>query len=159
MGRTAMSPLSGKRSKIRPPGGRRFRSAALEEMLSAAEKEYPREWVGALLGDRGVLEKVVTMRNEADDPFRGYSSRPEFLHHVSILYPEFKFIGIAHSHPEGDSRMSPVDYEHAVPGMVYFVIPVIAGRADRIGVWEIPVDDTPRMQVQSFPEDPYDRQP
>jgi proteasome lid subunit RPN8/RPN11 len=139
--------MSGRRDKPRPPGGRRFRYAAIEEMLSAAEKAYPQEWVGALLGDRGMLEKVVTMRNEADYPFREYSSRPEFLRHSTIVFPELQLLGVAHSHPDGDSQMSPIDRDHAIPGLVYFVIPVIAGRADRIGVWEIPLASSDGMQV------------
>jgi proteasome lid subunit RPN8/RPN11 len=139
--------MFGKKDDSSPLSGKRFRVAVLEEMLSAAEKAYPREWVGALLGDRGVLEKVVTMRNEADDPFREYSSRPEFLLHVAILYPEFKLIGVSHSHPDGDSQLSAADLAHAIPGLLYFVIPVVAGRADRIGVWEIPLASSDGMQV------------
>jgi proteasome lid subunit RPN8/RPN11 len=139
--------MSGKSAETRPPGGRRFRYAVIEEMLSAAEAAYPQEWVGALLGDRGVLEKVVTLPNEDMRLRFKFHVPPAYLASAVYANPELQLLGVVHSHPDGDSQLSPVDLQHAVPGLVYFVIPVIAGRADRIGVWEIPLASSDGMQV------------
>ena len=118
-------------------GRRRFRSAALEEMLAAAEAAYPQEWVGALLGDRGQIEKVVGLPNMDVNPLDGYYASPTDLLSVVVQNPGLELLGVAHSHPNGDSQLSPVDREHALPGLWYIVIPVISGRANRIGLWQL----------------------
>jgi len=100
------------------------------EMMAAAEAAYPREWVGALLGRDGEIMEVITLSNcsklpevsftvEAKDLLSGYQ-------HIGM-----ELIGFAHSHPDAEPEMSTEDLDYAIHGLLYIVVPVIAGRAQR----------------------------
>ena len=98
------------------------------EMMAAAEAAYPREWVGALLGRDGEIMEVITLSNCSKLPEVSFTVEAKDLlsayRHIGM-----ELVGFAHSHPDSRPEMSTEDLDNSIPGILYVVVSVLAGRA------------------------------
>ena len=101
------------------------------EMMAAAEAAYPQEWIAALFGNNGEIQKVLHLHNLSEYPLSVFSVPPEELIEACGLMRGRQLIGFAHSHPDGDEHLSWQDSEDLLPCLLYVVVPVLAGRAQR----------------------------
>lgn len=125
----------------------------LDAIKRHAEREYPRECCGLLIGrieDDGrtrVVVEIYPVSNEWEER--------EALHHRMRITPkdymraerEFSqqnlgVVGNYHSHPEHPAIPSQFDLEHLAPWptMSYLVVSVRAGRAGEVRSWELAAD-------------------
>jgi proteasome lid subunit RPN8/RPN11 len=93
-----------------------------QTMLVHAERTYPNECCGAMLGHSAANKKVVTEAVALDNAWNGaqgdrYQVRPE-----DLLEAEKKaraqgldLIGIFHSHPDADAYFSETDLKNSCP--------------------------------------------
>jgi proteasome lid subunit RPN8/RPN11 len=94
-------------------------------VLNHAQSNPEEECCGLLAGrDRTILH-VFPARNVADRPAVAYEIAPEELFRImrEIRAAGLEFLGIYHSHPNGDNQPSSRDIERAYyPDAAYFII-------------------------------------
>jgi proteasome lid subunit RPN8/RPN11 len=94
-------------------------------MMEAAQREPGRECCGLLAGREGIITQAFPAENVASDPARNYEIAPR---EIIRLMREFRaaglqFLGIYHSHPNGEIKPSPRDVELAYYSEeVYFIL-------------------------------------
>jgi len=97
----------------------------LGKLLEHARRQANRECCGLLAGQDGVITQAFPARNVARDPKRNYEIAPV---EIVQLMREFRvrrlgFLGIYHSHPNGDNVPSPRDIELAYYSeAIYFIV-------------------------------------
>lgn len=120
----------------------RLTRAHAREIERAAERAYPYECCGVLIGTETSGDKVVTDLRRAqnareDRPERRYAIAPEELlaaeqwaraHGVDV-------IGYYHSHPDAPPSPSAHDRAHAWPWVSYVIVSVECGRAASMMSW------------------------
>lgn len=111
-------------------------------IASDAERAYPREGCGLLLGRMAGEARLVLearpARNAADSAARDrYLIEPE-----EVLRAErearsagLDLLGFYHSHPDHPASPSEFDRQHAWPWYVYLIVSVAAGRAGALRAW------------------------
>jgi proteasome lid subunit RPN8/RPN11 len=113
-----------------------------EIMVDHAQKTYPDECCGAMLGviEDGV--KTVRVALPLDNAYEGaqrarYELRPE-----DLLYAQkegrkrgMDVIGIFHSHPDCDAYFSKTDLENSCPWYSFVVLSVREGKFDHANSW------------------------
>jgi len=93
--------------------------------MDHAKRESLRECCGLLAGRDGVITHAFRAENVAADPMRNYELAPK---EIVRLMREFRahgleFLGIYHSHPNGDNAPSPRDIELAYYSeAAYFIV-------------------------------------
>ncbi len=108
-----------------------------QAMVLHAEKTYPNECCGAMLGRTLNGKKVVTEVLPLENAFHGsqgsrYELRPQDLlaadreAHTTGL----DLIGIFHSHPDCDAYFSKTDLENACPWYSFVVLSIQSGKFD-----------------------------
>ena len=127
----------------------RLGATHLEEVRRHAEREYPDECCGLLLGrfgeggEKRVVETVtVSNAREAEERY-----------HRSLITPEeylkgerharsrgLDIVGNYHSHPDHPAEPSEFDREHAWPTWSYVIVSVRAGRTADLRSWELEPD-------------------
>jgi proteasome lid subunit RPN8/RPN11 len=101
------------------------RRKVLGQLLEHARRQPNRECCGLLAGRNGVISQAFPARNVAADPKKNYEIAPV---EIVRLLREFRartlgFLGIYHSHPNGDNVPSPRDIELAYYSeAVYFIV-------------------------------------
>jgi len=101
------------------------RRSALGQLLEHARRQPNQECCGLLAGSNGVITQAFPARNAAKDPKRHYEIAPA---EIVRLLREFRqrnlrFLGIYHSHPNGENVPSPRDIELAYYSeAVYFIV-------------------------------------
>lgn len=118
----------------------RFRAAAWQSMISAAEGGYPHEVVGILVGNRheGIVDEVVPLFNErADSPENRYRVSGLVLARAEAAVEERgkEIVGYYHSHPDHPARYSRFDCEHALPTMAYPILSIREGKLAEAQLW------------------------
>lgn len=122
-------------------------TAILERIQHHAEKAYPEEGAGFLLGScsadgntRQVAELSV-LKNAREPDARGnrYLITPEDYLDVELEAAErgLELIGVFHSHPDHPDRPSDFDREWAQPYFSYLITSVVAGAARGSRAWRL----------------------
>lgn len=123
----------------------------LAAILAHAERSTPEECCGILIGRAGRVEEVVVTRNLAEnDRERRYAIDVRALidTHKRARELGLEILGYYHSHPEGAARPSALDLEQALPGAVYLIVALAAGRATGARGW--------RLENGAFGEEPLE---
>ena len=110
---------------------------AWDLMVAHAEKTYPNECCGAMLGPIDGDVKTVRVALPLENAYPGaqrerYELRPE-----DLLYAErearakgMDLIGIFHSHPDCDAYFSKTDLENSCPWYSFVVLSIKSGKFD-----------------------------
>lgn len=122
-----------------------------------AERTYPHECCGALLGSEGSDGvRAVAALHEADNRREAEAAPRRFL----ITAEDYKAIehaarersldvlGFYHSHPDHPARPSDYDREHAIPWYSYVIVAVQGGVAGETTSWILD-DDRVSFQEES----------
>ena len=110
---------------------------AWQAMVAHAEKTYPNECCGAMIGaiegDRKQVTLAVPMENSYSGPQGArYELRPEDLLAADrkARATGLDLIGIFHSHPDCDAYFSKTDLENSCPWYSFVVISIKGGEFD-----------------------------
>ena len=129
-----------------------FPCSVLEAISAHAEKAYPQECCGFLLGYEGrpCLRASVPGRNlntlRAQDRFE--IDPQEFLQaQMEAEGWGGEVLGFYHSHPDGAAVPSAYDRERAWPEYLYLIIPVAGGQAGKARLWQLDAPDEPFVEV------------
>ena len=101
------------------------RRKVLGQLLEHSRRQPHQECCGLLAGRNGVISQAFPARNVAADPKRNYEIAPV---EIVRLLREFRarrlgFLGIYHSHPNGDNVPSARDIELAYYSeAIYFIV-------------------------------------
>ncbi len=119
----------------------------VEEIKLHAEKTYPEECCGILIGEVRGLQKVVfeilkVENSREDERKRRYVIRPQDYINAEKYAREkgFDIIGFYHSHPDHPASPSDYDKEHAFPFLSYIIVSVEKGRAGEVKSWVLRED-------------------
>ncbi len=120
-----------------------------EEIVGHAEREYPHECCGLLLGrleggGRKAVVEILPVSNAREAAAR---------HNRSLITPEeylrgerrararrLDIVGNYHSHPDHPAVPSQFDLEHAWPTWSYVIVSVREGQAADVRSWELAAD-------------------
>ena len=120
-----------------------------DEIAGQAEREYPHECCGLLLGRLGgdgrkAVVEVLPVSNAREEAAR---------HNRSLITPEeylrgerraraarLDVVGNYHSHPDHPAAPSQFDLEHAWPTWSYVIVSVRSGKAEDVRSWELASD-------------------
>jgi desampylase len=88
---------------------------AIERLLAEAERAFPKESCGLLLGRAARIEEVVPARNVHPAPDRHFDIDPQALidAHRAAREGGPRVVGYYHSHPHGPAEPSPTDRAQA----------------------------------------------
>jgi proteasome lid subunit RPN8/RPN11 len=111
--------------------------AAWDLMVQHAEKTFPNECCGALLGTIDGETKTVTKAVAIENSYTGaqgarYELRPEDLLEADrqARAAGLELIGIFHSHPDCDAYFSKTDLENSCPWYSFVVLSIKGGKFD-----------------------------
>jgi len=120
----------------------RIESGPWQAMLAHAEKAYPNECCGAMLGVTEGDTKTVREAMPLENAFAGaqvarYELRPEDLLAADAAARErsMDLIGIYHSHPDCGAYFSKTDLENSCPWYSFVVLSVQKGAFDHANSW------------------------
>lgn len=106
-------------------------------MLLHAERTYPNECCGAMLGRIAGEKKIVIEAVPLDNVFTGeqrhrYELRPEDLLAADKAARErgLDLVGIFHSHPDCNAYFSETDLKNSCPWYSFVVLSIANGRFD-----------------------------
>ena len=113
----------------------KFSKIVSTQMESAAQKAYPCECCGILVGkksEKGEIE--VTEIREATNQIQGDQQATHFSIDPLSLYNiereldsrDLEIVGFYHSHPDCKAILSDEDRKYMVPGLVYTIMSVTA---------------------------------
>jgi len=115
------------------------------------EATYPHECCGFLLGNvdenRRIVKQTYGAQNQrSDSPHNRYQISPQEYMRAERLAAEtgLEIIGFYHSHPDHPARPSQFDLKNAWPGLVYVIVGVNDGKADKMTTWVL-ADDRSRF--------------
>lgn len=103
----------------------RIRREISEQLRDDARRVPAQECCGLLAGRDGVITHAFAARNVASDPAKSYEIAPERIVQLmrDMRAAELEFLGIYHSHPNGQNEPSPRDIELAYYSEeVYFIV-------------------------------------
>ena len=108
-----------------------------QTMVLHAERTYPNECCGAMLGHLLEQKKQVVDAVPLENSFSGeqkarYELRPEDLLEAdkAARARGLDLIGIFHSHPDSDAYFSQTDLKHSCPWYSFVVLSVYNGKFD-----------------------------
>ncbi|MEO6758286.1 MAG: M67 family metallopeptidase [Saprospiraceae bacterium] len=122
---------------------------AWDLMVAHAQKTYPNECCGAMLGPIDGDEKTVRVALPLENAYDGaqrerYELRPE-----DLLFAErearkngMDLIGIFHSHPDCDAYFSKTDLENSCPWYSFVVLSIQKGQFHHANSWLPNMDQT-----------------
>lgn len=118
-------------------------------MVLHAERTYPNECCGVMLGHVQGNDKRVTEALPLENVFTGaqhdhYQVRPEDLLKAESAAREhgLDLIGIFHSHPDCEAYFSETDLKNSCPWYSFVVLSVSRGRFDHAASFLPDVDQT-----------------
>jgi proteasome lid subunit RPN8/RPN11 len=127
----------------------RIEPEAWAAMLAHAEKAYPYECCGAMLGSSDADEKRVRRAVELENSYTGaqnarYEIRPEDLLAAdrAARRDGLDLIGIYHTHPDCDSYFSETDLKNSCPWYSFVVISVRGGKFAAATSWLPNIEQT-----------------
>ena len=110
---------------------------AWETMVSHAEKTFPNECCGAMIGSIDGDTKSVTLAVPMENAYEGaqgarYELRPEDLLAADkkARAAGLDLIGIFHSHPDCDAYFSKTDLENSCPWYSFVILSIKRGEFD-----------------------------
>ena len=112
---------------------------------------YPHECCGALIGrDRVVIEALALPNATAEGPRRRFLVRPVDYQAAERRASErgSELLGFYHSHPDGPSRPSQVDLDHAWPAFAYVIVAVVDREPGSLTSWRLR-DDRSRFDEEA----------
>jgi proteasome lid subunit RPN8/RPN11 len=125
----------------------------LHAIRAHAERDYPRECCGALLGRAGsgpapgATKWVLALepagnRREADASTHRFLITADDYRAIERVAREksLDVLGFYHSHPDQPARPSEYDREHALPSFSYVIVSVRSGCADGLTSWTLDDD-------------------
>jgi proteasome lid subunit RPN8/RPN11 len=143
-----------------------FSKEALAALVEHAERGYPHEVCGLLLGEDlpdsysnngGVLSRLIRAVVPVDNSFEAGERYHRFLiGPADILRAErqarqagLDVLGVYHSHPNAPARPSEYDREHAAwTTWTYLIVPVRDGRAGQALAWHLREDRSAFDEVE-----------
>ncbi|HEX6897799.1 MAG TPA: M67 family metallopeptidase [Bryobacteraceae bacterium] len=111
----------------------RIEKPAWDAMVSHAEKTFPKECCGVMVGSDGVVREAVPVPNAYTGPQEDFFVMdPQDLSRVDreARGKGLEVLGIFHSHPNCDAYFSKRDLEHSCSWFSYVVLSVKNGRFD-----------------------------
>lgn len=132
----------------------RIEEVPWQEMVAHAEKTYPDECCGVMLGQSDAIKTVceaVALDNAATGSHRArYELRPDDLLRADREARERKMevIGIYHSHPDCDAYFSQTDLKNSCPWYSFVVLSVKGGRFDHAHSWLPDAEQTEAVQEE-----------
>lgn len=133
---------------------------AVAAIRAEAERAYPHEGCGALLGrpEASILEALPITNRESEAPRTRFHVSPSDYMRVEELADErgLRLLGFWHSHPDHPARPSPTDRRYAWEGLLTLVIAVETGRAAALTAWEVDGDGFRelRLSTETSPKEP-----
>ena len=120
-----------------------------DAMVLHAERTYPNECCGAMLGriagDKKVVVEAVQLQNAwAGEQGERYAVRPEDLLSAdqAARARGLDLIGIFHSHPDCDAYFSETDLRNSCPWYSFVVLSIQNGRFDHANSFLPDIDQT-----------------
>lgn len=127
----------------------RIEPEAWTAMLAHAEKAYPYECCGAMLGSTDAGEKRVSRAVALENAYAGaqnarYEIKPEDLLEAdrAARRDGLDLIGIYHTHPDCDSYFSETDLKNSCPWYSFVVISVREGKFAAVTSWLPNIEQT-----------------
>ena len=118
-------------------------------MVAHAQRTYPNECCGAMLGSLDGDTKVVSEAIALENAFEGaqaarYELRPEDLLAADKAARErgMDLIGIYHSHPDCDAYFSKTDLQNSCPWYSFVVLSIQKGEFHHANSWLPNFDQT-----------------
>ena len=136
----------------------RLKSADIEEIKQIAQKTYPHECCGVMVGSvengvKTVTELIPAENQRTDSPANRYLITPELLNELEkkLKGTDRAIVGFFHSHPDVPARPSTYDQDHAWPWYSYVIVSVNRGQAGEIHNWKLRDDrsafDAEKMEL------------
>jgi proteasome lid subunit RPN8/RPN11 len=111
--------------------------AAWDVMVSHAQKTYPNECCGAMIGAIDDTGKTVRVAVPLENAFTGEQGARYELRQEDLLRADSEarqrgmdLIGIFHSHPDCDAYFSKTDLENSCPWYSFVVLSIKNGKFD-----------------------------
>jgi proteasome lid subunit RPN8/RPN11 len=161
------SPSPAASAQTTPAAALAVSAADMEAIGRHAERTYPEECCGFLLGrmpapERNgatLVERVVPAANERQDSRHNrFVMSPETVlaAHKEARAAGLAVVGYYHSHPDHPAEPSEFDREHAWPGLSYLIVAVHGGVVDRARSWRLR-DDRERFDEEHLATVPANR--
>jgi len=127
----------------------RIDPAPWKRMVAHAQRAYPDECVGAMLGSNDNGVKKVSVALELDNAHEGSRRSRYELRNEDLLRADaearkrnLEMIGIYHSHPDCDAYFSETDLKNSCPWYSFVVLSVRNGEFDHANSWLPDPDQT-----------------
>jgi proteasome lid subunit RPN8/RPN11 len=136
----------------------RLKSADIEEIKQIAQKTYPHECCGVMVGSvengvKTVTQLIPAENQRTDSPANRYLITPDLLNELEkkLKGTDRAILGFFHSHPDVPARPSTYDQDHAWPWYSYVIVSVNKGEAGEIHNWKLKDDrsafDAEKMEL------------
>ena len=136
----------------------RLKSADIEEIKQIAQKTYPHECCGVMVGSvengvKTVTQLIPAENQRTDSPANRYLITPDLLNELekNLKGTDRAIVGFFHSHPDVPARPSTYDQDHAWPWYSYVIVSVNKGEAGEIHNWKLKDDrsafDAEKMEL------------
>ena len=136
----------------------RLKSADIEEIKQIAQKTYPHECCGVMVGSvengvKTVTQLIPAENQRTDSPANRYLITPDLLKELEkkLKDTDRAIVGFFHSHPDVPARPSTYDQDHAWPWYSYVIVSVNKGEAGEIHNWKLRDDrsafDAEKMEL------------
>ena len=136
----------------------RLKSADIEEIKQIAQKTYPHECCGVMVGSvengvKTVTELIPAENQRTDSPANRYLITPDLLNELEkkLKGTDRAIVGFFHSHPDVPARPSTYDQDHAWPWYSYVIVSVNRDQAGEILNWKLRDDrsafDAEKMEL------------
>jgi len=115
----------------------------LKLIRDEAEKAYPFECCGFLLGEPNRIHSIIPATNNSDEEKRRrFRIDPDdyISAEQSAAESGFGVIGFYHSHPDHPAYPSENDREQALPYYLYIIVAVKSGQAGDTTCWRLAED-------------------
>ena len=129
----------------------RVRNEIRLELVKHAQKQPHEECCGLLAGNGGVITRVLTARNAAEEKTKNYEITSEELFRLmrEIRRADLQLMGIYHSHPNGKNEPSARDIERAYyPDVAYFILSPHANAQQPIRAFTIREASASELEIQ-----------
>ncbi|MCH7803552.1 MAG: M67 family metallopeptidase [Acidobacteria bacterium] len=136
----------------------RLKSADIEKIKQIAQKTYPHECCGVMVGSvengvKTVTELIPAENQRTDSPANRYLITPDLLNELEkkLKGTDRAIVGFFHSHPDVPARPSTYDQDHAWPWYSYVIVSVSRGQAGEVHNWKLRDDrsafDAEKMEL------------
>lgn len=134
--------------------------ALAAEITAHAEREYPHEACGVLLGVGESARRVVPISNIAANPLHEYHMDERELARVIGGIDGLQVIAFYHTHPRGDALPSPVDVARAAyPTTPFLIVGLKDQRNPHFAAWLIDYTQVIRVELHIGDHPPTEAAP